>query len=71
MLGDRPAGPLSPGKRAQQEPDAGHALAVRRHSRARLVLTTGAIVDVWAAQEIATRARVAGEIKVKRCVSIA
>ena len=32
-LWDRPAGPFSPGKRAQQEPDAGHALALRCRSR--------------------------------------
>ena len=33
-LWNRPAGPFSPGKRAQQEPDARHALALRCRSRA-------------------------------------
>jgi hypothetical protein len=36
-----------------------------------LVLTTEAIGDARAAQENATRARVAREMKVNRCVSIA
>jgi len=33
-LWDRPAGPFSPGKRAQQEPDPRYALALRCRSRA-------------------------------------
>jgi hypothetical protein len=33
---DRSAGPFSPEKRAQQEPAAGHSLALRRRSRAAL-----------------------------------
>ena len=57
--------------RARPEPDAGHPLALRRRSLAREILTTEAVDDARPAQENAMRPRVAREIAVNRCVSIA
>ena len=60
----RSDGPISQGKRAQQEPDTGNALALRRRSRAALVRTAEAIRDTRPARGKATRVGAAqGEVE--------